>query len=477
MLGDDPGELQVGQLGLAGLTLGDDLPVVLVQGQQVPILDQHAADDVLEVLLAVAHAGQRAGLQQTDVAAPTLAGADGVDGAVFEARGDDDLGEEPAGAGGFAPALVRLDDRLGQLDRHRAVDGHDPAHRGVHVAEVRLAVGLDKIAVGRTAGRVGVLDDRHGRVGEVLDQLDRAVGVEVVVVGDGLAAEELRRAHARLGGVGADVEGGLLVGVLAVAEVGYLGVAEADPIRQIDIGLGVEVLADGGVVVGGQGERLAGELAPELLRDGAVVGPHLGEDLIVLAGIGDDGDELVVLGGGPDHAGPADVDHLDRVGEGAAFLGDRLLERVEADADQIQRLEAVLLDVRLVLRVVAQGQDRPVDLGVQGHHAVPEHLGKARPLLDASDGDAGGLDDLGGSAGGDDLHTHLGQGLGEVLDPGLVVHADQRPLDLHIHRHESLPPARGAAPGHPCQFFSMSAVSCPAATGRRQAMYPSRLAA
>ena len=58
------------------LALRDDLPVVLVQAQQVAVLHQQPADDVLEVLLAVALAGQRAGLQQADLLAPALAAAD-----------------------------------------------------------------------------------------------------------------------------------------------------------------------------------------------------------------------------------------------------------------------------------------------------------------------------------------------------------------------------------------------------------------
>ena len=49
------------------------------------------------------------------------------------------------------------------------------------VEQVKIGA-LDMVRVNSAAGRVGVFDDGDGRVGELLDQFQRAVGVEVVVV-------------------------------------------------------------------------------------------------------------------------------------------------------------------------------------------------------------------------------------------------------------------------------------------------------
>ena len=104
VLADQPGETQVGHLGIGGLALRYDLPLILIQAQRVAVLDQQASDDIFEVFFLVAFAVEVADLQQADVAAPSLAGLDYPKGFRLERRRQDDLGEETARAGVFSPS-------------------------------------------------------------------------------------------------------------------------------------------------------------------------------------------------------------------------------------------------------------------------------------------------------------------------------------------------------------------------------------
>ena len=75
------------------------------------------------------------------------------------------------------------------------------------------------------------------------------------------------------------------------------------------------------------------------------------------------------------------------------------------------------------------GEDPGVHARVQRLDPAVEALGEAGHVLDLRDGDARGGDPAGGRAGGHDLDARGVQPAGEVLEPGLVVHADQRATD------------------------------------------------
>ena len=84
---------------------------------------------------------------------------------------------------------------------------------------------------------------------------------------------------------------------------------------------------------------------------------------LVVGGIDDDADVGVVLRRGADHRRTADVDQLDA---GVAR------ERIEVDDDEIDRLDAVLGHVGLVLGHRRVGEHAAVDLRMQRHHTVAE---------------------------------------------------------------------------------------------------------
>ncbi len=59
---------------------------------------------------------------------------------------------------------------------------------------------------------------------------------------------------------------------------------------------------------------------------------------------------------------------------------------------------------------------------MEGHHPVPEHLRRAGHLFDGQDREARIGERPGGPSRGDQLPTEIGQALGQIDDPGLVVY-------------------------------------------------------
>ena len=195
--------------------------------------------------------------------------------------------------------------------------------------------------------------------------------------------------------------------------------------------LGREPAADRGVVTGGLGERLVGQPVPGRGRElGAAALLQLGADRVVGLGLDDHRDALMVLGGGADHRRAADVDVLDRHLRRHVAGGDGLLEGVEVDADEVDRLDALALQRRHVLGVQAPRQQCRVQPRVQSLHAAVEDLFLAGELGDVGHLEPGFAQGAGGAAGGEDLDPERGQALGEVGDAGLVGDRDQRPPDL-----------------------------------------------
>jgi hypothetical protein len=90
-----------------------------------------------------------------------------------------------------------------------------------------------------------------------------------------------------------------------------------------------------------------------------------------------------VLRRAPEQRRPADVDQLDRVLLGDAVSRRDLRERVEVDADKVERPDVVLLERGEVVRVVPPREDRRVDAGMERLDATAEQFGDLRQLLDA----------------------------------------------------------------------------------------------
>ena len=134
----------------------------------------------------------------------------------------------------------------------------------------------------------------------------------------------------------------------------------------------------------------------------------------------------MVLGGGAQEGGAADVDVLEGVLEGDAGAGDGGLEGVEVDGDEVDGRKAAEGELLGVLGEVAAGEDAGVDGGVEGLDAAVEHLGEAGEVGDLPDGEAGVGEDAVGGAGADQLHAQIVEGAGELRRAGLVVEAQER---------------------------------------------------
>src|SRR5689334_5515098 len=88
---------------------------------------------------------------------------------------------------------------------------------------------------------------------------------------------------------------------------------------------------------------------------------QISEDFFVPIRRRDDQHIPMVLRGGADHAWAADVYVFDRLVEGDVGLLDRLFERVEVDANEVDWLDAVGFHGSGVFGVVAEREQAAVD--------------------------------------------------------------------------------------------------------------------
>jgi hypothetical protein len=179
-------------------------------------------------------------------------------------------------------------------------------------------------------------------------------------------------------------------------------------------------------------ERLRGQLTPGADAQLAALRQLVQQEAVAL-GIHHHGDVGVVLGRGPDHGRPADVDRLDQLLVGNVAARRQAHEGVQVDDQEVDRLDAVLGQRRRVVRHVATRQEGPVHVGVQRLDPPAEHLGDARDVLHLAHGQAVLLQEGGGAGRGDELHAELGEALRERLEPGLVGHREEGSLDLELH--------------------------------------------
>ncbi len=199
-----PGKEQRLDLLVGRFAVRDDRQVPGGDRLEVPLLDQAAADESL-LGESVGSLAQAPDVEHPEVVLRT----ENFERALGVAGRDDDR-------------LERVDDPLGGGGVTLAVQGDDPAEGAHRIRRQRSAVGLREPLGRRTPGRVGVLDDRRGRLCELLDQVECGVGVVVVVVRQPLRTlvELVRADDTRLVDGVVGVHRCLLVWVLAVPQVG-----------------------------------------------------------------------------------------------------------------------------------------------------------------------------------------------------------------------------------------------------------------
>ena len=278
--------------------------------------------------------------------------------------------------------------------------------------------------------------------------------------------QEFRGRHA-VTGPWPRVQGRALVRILAVTQhVGPPpeGTRHARPAgieRDLVWGVGGRVPGRDREIVGrGLGKRLGGQGASLIQRE-----PSFGqrrEHVGVPGRLDDDGHRAMVLGGGPDHRGAADVDLLDaplRRGAGR----DRRLERVQVGHQELERLDPELPQLRLVLGVRGIREQARVHPGVQGLHPAVQAFGEAGQLLHAGDRHPGRADPGRGAAGGYDLDAGRVQAGRQLLQAGLIEDADQRTADRDPGHCQPLPscPVRTSLRGPSCPPWRRAAPARP----------------
>ena len=218
------------------------------------------------------------------------------------------------------------------------------------------------------------------------------------------------------------VDRGSLVRVLAVRQVGDLAERERQLLREPLVAR--EPRRDRRLVGGTRRERLGGERAARLERHLAVLAKLAQHDL-VLARVGDHGDVREVLRGRAQHRRAADVDHLDRLVLGRPDPRGERRERIEVDADDVERLDPLVGELLDVVFAVALGEDAGVDRRVERLDAAAEHLRRTGHVLDLGDGQPLLGEELRGAARRDELEPELVQAAREVVDALLLVDGDQ----------------------------------------------------
>jgi hypothetical protein len=140
-----------------------------------------------------------------------------------------------------------------------------------------------------------------------------------------------------------------------------------------------EVIRNRAVVVSGVLKRFAKQPEVRRRRERAIIRLQFGHNRIVIFGVDDHADVLMIFRRGAHHARPADVDVFDDFLEAGAAR-HRGFKRVKIDDDEIDGQDAVLFHFGDVRRIVAQSENATVDFRMQGFHPAVHHLGKTGEL-------------------------------------------------------------------------------------------------
>ena len=149
------------------------------------------------------------------------------------------------------------------------------------------------------------------------------------------------------------------------------------------------------------------------------------ENQLVVGRIHHHGDGLAVLRRSTDHRRAADVDVFNRFLERAVGTRHGLFERVEVHADDVDRIDAVLLERSHVFRHRTTGEDARMNLGVERLHAAVEHFREARVVGHFLNVDAFAGEKLRGAAGRQDVISRLDEAAGELDDARLIRNGEE----------------------------------------------------
>ena len=141
----------------------------------------------------------------------------------------------------------------------------------------------------------------------------------------------------------------------------------------------------------------------QLFEDGGVIGWRRNH-----------GDVLIVLRGGADHGGAADIDVFDQLFERGAGLRGDVFEAVEIDDHHVDGGDAVFGECAHVVGLFAHGENSGGDVRVNGLDAAIHHFGEAGDVGDVSNRDSRLAKQTRGAAGGDELSALRDEAAGEI---------------------------------------------------------------
>ena len=325
------------------------------------------------------------------------------------------------------------DDRFGGGDVEGPVQRHDATERREAVGFTGADVGIGSRCADGGAARVRVLDHHGRRLVELERDARGSVEVEQVGVRQFLALQDGGRTEARGRRLGTGaVPGGLLVRILAVAEVAQLLKRQADRCAERRRRAALELLAaqrdlgqrlrDRGVVRRGVRQRLAHQLEAERQGRGLV---ERGQQLPVVGRVDDHQDAAEVLGGRTHHRGTADVDLLDQCIKAGCRVRRGLHEGVEVDHHDVDEAEAVPGQRGEIVRTIASGEDAAVQGRMQRLHPTVHHLGEAGDRRDVGHRQAGVGEGLRGAAGRHQFEAARDESATQFHDSGLVRYAQK----------------------------------------------------
>ena len=257
----------------------------------------------------------------------------------------------------------------------------------------------------RDATGIGVLDDRHRGIREVVRRTPCRVDIDVVVVAHLFSVQLLRprpghRASAGTGlhpGAGSRRTAGRTAAPRSIRSSAASRPSSGETTAFIHDATATSYDAVCAKALAANACRCA-RLNPPARRSG--------DDVGVVGRFDHGGDTRMILRGGPDHRGTTDVDLLDAVVYGRPGR-DGGAERVEVHDDQIEGLDAQLLQLVEMTGQPGVGEQPAVDLGVQRLHPTVETLREAGDLLDLLHRQAGLGDRRRRIAGGDQVDTLL----------------------------------------------------------------------
>ena len=242
-----------------------------------------------------------------------------------------------------------------------------------------------------------MLDDSAAHAFEIVREFRGGGGVEQIIEGEFLAAQNLRIAERKPARTTQAIERALLVGVLPVAERLNAVEIHLDPFGKRVLTIGAQIAGYGGVRTRGVAKRLQGQASQPIGRKNSAVS-DVGDSVGIIVRIDEHGHAAVVLGSRAHHGGAADVDLLDRLLPRDAGPGDGLPEGIEVHRHQVDGRDVVR--PHLLFLIGQERQNTAQHLGVKRLDASAHDFGLPRIIGNLPHGNARIAQRSGRTAGG-----------------------------------------------------------------------------